>query len=99
MSASLQSTGFFTSSILTLALSCLENNSFGTGTEHTFSALPELVRRIVQAVDACPAEVPPWMSSSQDAPASAVRGKESSAHTRALHVLMASATLPWSTFS
>ena len=99
MSASSQSTGFFTSSILALTLSCLKNDSFGTGTEYAFSALPELVRRVVQAVDTLPAEVSSWMASSQDTPAPAVRGKESSAHTRACHVLMASATLPWSTFS
>ena len=81
MAVAVPSVGFFTSSSPALALGRL-----------TLSPLPEVVRRVVQAVDAFPAEVSPWMASSQDAPAPAARGKESSAHTRALHVLMASAT-------
>ena len=62
MSVTMPPTGFFTSSSLALALSCLENNCCGTDAEHTFSALPEVVRRVVQAVDAFPAEVPPWVA-------------------------------------
>ena len=99
MSVGLPSAGFFTSLILALTLSCLKDDSFGTDTEDAFSALPELVRRVVQAVDAFPAEVPPWVASSQDAPVPAMRGEESPARTRALHVLMASATLTWGPFS
>ena len=88
ISVTMPPTGFFTSSNLTLALSCL-----------TFSALPEVVRRDVQAVDAFPAEVPPWVAAPQDAPVPAVRGEESPARARALHVLVASATLTWGPFS
>ena len=99
MCVTMPSTGFFTSSSLALALSCLENNCFGTDTEHAFSALPELVRRVVQAVDAFPAEVPPWVAAPKDAPVPATRREESPARTRALHVLMASATLTWGPFS
>ena len=88
MSVTMPPTGFFTSSSLALALSCL-----------TFSALPEVVRRVVQAVDAFPAEVPPWVAAPQGTLVPAMRGEESPARTRALHVLVALATLTWGPFS
>ena len=91
--------GLFTSSIFALSLGRLKDDSLGVDAEDAVSALPELVRRVVQAVDAFPAEVPPWVASSQDAPVPAARGEESPARTRALHVLMASATLTWGPFS
>ena len=88
MAVAMPPTGFFTSSSLALALSCL-----------TFSTLPEVVRRVVQAVDAFPAEVSPWVAAPQDAPVPAVRGEEPPACARALHVLMVSATLTRGSFS
>ena len=61
MSVGLPSAGFFTSSIFALSLGCLEDDSLRVDAEDTVSALPELVRCVVQAVDALPAEVSSWV--------------------------------------
>ena len=62
MSVGLSSAGLFTSSIFALSLGRLEDNSLRVDAEDAVSALPELVRCVVQAVNALPAEVSPWMS-------------------------------------
>ena len=59
MFVGLPSAGLFTSSIFALTLGCLEDDSFGADAEDAVSALPELLRCVVQAVDALPAEVLP----------------------------------------
>ena len=93
MFVGLPSAGLFTSSIVALSLGCLEDDSLGVDAENVVSALPKLLRCVVQAVDTLPAEVSPWVSLKQYAPATAVRGEEPCAHTSTYHVLMMSATL------
>ena len=62
MFVGLSSAGLFTSSIFALGLGRLEDNSLRVDAEDTVSALPELVRCVVQTVNALPAEVSSWMS-------------------------------------
>ena len=61
MFVGLPSAGLFTSSIFALSLGRLEDDSLGIDAEDAISALPELLRCVVQAVDALPAEVSPWV--------------------------------------
>ena len=61
MSVGLPSAGLFTSSIFALSLGRLEDDSLGVDAEDAVSALPELLRCVVQAVDALPAEVSSWV--------------------------------------
>ena len=61
MSVGLPSAGFFTSSIFALSLGSLEDNSLKIDAEDAVSALPELVRCVVQTVNALPAEVSSWV--------------------------------------
>ena len=61
MFVGLPSAGLFTSSIFALSLGRLEDDSLGVDAEDAVSALPELVRCVVQAVDALPAEVSSWV--------------------------------------
>ena len=44
-----------------LSLGRLEDDSLGIDAEDAVSALPELLRCVVQAFDALPAEVSPWV--------------------------------------
>ena len=64
MSVGLPSAGFFTSSIFALNLGRLEDNSIGVDAEDAVSALPELVRCVIQTVDTFPTEVSSWVPSS-----------------------------------
>ena len=61
MSVGLPSAGFFTSSIFALSLGRLEDDSLGADAEDAVSALPELVRCVVQTVNALPAEGSSWV--------------------------------------
>ena len=61
MFVGLLSAGLFTSSIFALSLDCLEDDSLGVDAEDAVSALPELLRCVIQAVDALPAGVSSWV--------------------------------------
>ena len=61
MFVGLPSAGLFTSLIFALSLGRLEDDSLGVDAEDAVSALPELLRCVVQTVNALPAEVSSWV--------------------------------------